>query len=220
MRTLSAHTKLYQDFVGIEGGAYHSIVRFYERKTLEIARLNFDNYFEILVDYTNALFEIGAYDKHVIEATKVINLSIEHNIQFYKGEDIYYKSLFQKAAAHFNLLEQEKAAYILRELIKINPYNDLTIRFLKKCNTHAQPKYIKIARATSIFLFLAAALIAAFEVMVIHPFSPADASLFLSFRMVTLSFGLFVLLGTFIYHRYQVDLKINKFVDEMRARKQ
>ncbi len=219
MHTLSAHTKLYQDFVGIEVGAYHTIIRFYEAKTPEIASLNFDIYFEILVDYTNALFEIGAYDKHLIEATKVINFSIEHNIQFYKGEDIYYKSLFQKAASHFNLLEQEKAAYILSELIKINPYNDLTIRFLKKCKTHAQPKYIKIARATSIFLFLTAAVIAAIEVMVIYPFSPTDASLFLSLRIVTLSLGLLILIGTFIYHRYQVDLKINKFVKEMRAKK-
>ena len=96
----------------------------------------------------------------------------------------------------------------------------MTIRFLKKCKIHAQPKYIKIARAASIFLFLAAALIAAVEVMVVYPFSPADAPLFLSFRMITLSFGLFVLLGTFIYHRYQVDLKINKFVEEIKARKQ
>lgn len=219
MRTLSAHTKLYQDFVGIEVGAYHTIVRFYEAKTAEIALLNFDNYFEILVDYTNALFEIGAYDKHLTEVTKVIKLSIAHNIQFYKGEDIYFKSLFQKAAAHYNLLEQEKAEYILRELIKINPYNDLTIRFLKKCKTHAQPKYIKIARATSIFLFLTAALIAAIEVIVIYPFSPTDATLFLSIRMAALSLGLFVLIGTFIYHRYQVDADINRFVKKIRARK-
>jgi len=219
MRTLSAHTKLYQDFVGIEEGAYHTIVRFYEAKILEIAQLNFDNYFEILVDYTNALFEIGAYDKHLTEVTKVIQLSIEHNIQFYKGEDIYFKSLFQKAASHYNLLESEKAEHILRELIKINPYNELTIRFLKKCKTHAQPKYIKIARATSIFLFLTAALIAAIEVIVVYPFSPTKANLFLSIRIVTLSLGMFVLLGTFIYHRYQVDLKIDRFVKKMRNRK-
>jgi len=220
MNTLSTHTKLYQDFVGIEVGAYHTIVRFYEKKIAEITRLNFDNYFEILVDYTNALFEIGAYPKHLVEVTKVINLSIEHNIQFYKGEDIYFKSLFQKAASHYNLLEQEAAIHILKELVKINPYNDLTIRFLKKCKTHAQPKYIKIARATSIFLFLAAALIAAIEVMFIYPFSPADAHLFLSFRIATLSLGILVLIGTFIYHRYQVALKINSFVQQMRAKKQ
>ena len=219
MNTLSAHTKLYQDFVGIEVGAYHTIVRFYEAKIAEITRLNFDNYFEILVDYTNALFEIGAYAKHLMEVTKVINLSIEHNIQFYKGEDIYCKSLFQKAASHYNLLEQKEAVYILKELIKIDPYNDLTVRFLKKCKTHAQPKYIKIARATSICLFLGAALIAAIEVMVIYPFSPTNAPLFLNLRIATLSLGLLVLVGTFVYHRYRVDLKINQFVNQMKAKK-
>ena len=216
MPTLSTSTKLYRDFKEIEVGAYHTIIRFYEAKKLTIARLNFDLYFDILVDYTNALFEVGAYTKHITVVQQVIQLSIEHNIQFYKGEDIYFKSLYQKAAAHYNLLEYDKAIHILKELIKIAPYHGLSILFLRKCKYRSQPGYIKIARATSIVLFLGAAIITAIEVMVIHPFSPVYTDIFEQFRLATLGLGLFVLIGTFLYHRYQMNYQVNVFIKKIR----
>ncbi len=216
MRTLSTSTKLYRDFKEIEEGAYHTIIRFYEAKIALITRLNFDLYFDILVDYTNALFEIGAYTKHINTVQQVIQLSIEHNIQFYRGEDIYFKSLYQKAAAHYNLLEYETAIHILKELIKIAPYHGLSILFLKKCKYRSQPTYIKIARATSIVLFLGAAIITAIEVMIIHPFSPIYTAVFEQFRFATLGLGIFVLIGVFLYHRYQMNRQVNIFVKKAR----
>lgn len=216
MHTLSTSTKLYRDFKEIDGSEYHTIIRFYEAQTSIITRLRFDLYFDILVDYTNALFEVGAYTKHISTVQQVIQLSIEHNIQFYRGEDIYFKSLYQKAAAHFNLLEYDATIHILKELIKIAPYHGLSILFLKKCKYRSQPAYIKIARATSIVLFLAATIITAIEVMVIHPFSPIYTAIFEQFRLATLGLGLFVLVGTFLYHRYQMNHQVNVFVKKIR----
>ena len=210
---------MYRDFKDIDGSEYHTLIRFYEAKKSDINHLTFELYFDILVDYTNALFEVGAYTKHITTVNQIIQLSIEYNIQFYRGEDIYFKSLYQKAAAHFNLLEQDEAIHILKELIKIAPYHGLSILFLKKCMHRSQPNYIKIARATSIVLFLGAAIITAIEVMVIHPFSPMYTTIFEQFRFATLGLGIFVLVGTFLYHRYQINHQVNAFVKKIRQTK-
>lgn len=219
MPILSTSNKLYQSFKEIEEGEYHTIIRFYEAKTTAIARLHFERYFEILVEYTNALFEVGAYDKHLETVNLVIQLSIEQNIQFYRGEDIYFKSLYQKAASHYNRLEYAEAIHILKELIKIAPHHSLSIQFLKKCLNHSQPKYIKIARAASIVLFLGAAIITAVEVMYIHPFSPTYTDSFEQLRFATLGLGLLVLIGTFLYHRYQMNHQVNVLVKRIKKGK-
>lgn len=216
MPTLSTSTKLYRDFKEIEEGDYHTIIRFYERKKVAITRLDFNYFFEMLVDYANALFEVGAYEKHLGIANQVIQLSIEQNIQFYRGEDIYFKSLYQKAASHYNRLEYDEAIHILKELIKIAPHHGLPIQFLKKCLNHSQPRYIKIARAASIVLFLGAAVITAIEVMYIHPFLPTYTDSFEQLRFVTLGLGLLVLIGTFLYHRYQMNHQVNLLVKRVK----
>lgn len=219
MSILSTSTKLYRSFKEVEEGDYHTIIRFYEGKKVAITRLDFDYYFEILVDYANALFEVGAYDKHLGIANQVIQLSIEQNIQFYRGEDIYFKSLYQKAASHYNRLEYTEAIHILKELIKIAPHHSLSIQFLKKCLNHSQPRYIKIARAASIVLFLGAAVITAVEVMYIHPFSPTYTESFEQLRFITLGLGLLVLIGTFLYHRYQINHQVNILAKRIKSEK-
>ena len=212
-------SKLYRDFKDIDKEEHHTIIRFYEAKAKNITHLPFELYFDMLVDYTNALFEVGAYEKHLLVADEVIALSIAHNIQFYKGEDIYFKNLYQKAASHYNRLEYDQAIHILKELIKIAPHHGLSILFLKKCMNHSQPTYIKMARATSIVLFLGAAIITATEVMVIHPFSPTYTTLFEQLRFSTLGIGILVLVGTFLYHRYQINHQVNTFVKKIRRMK-
>ncbi len=219
MPSISSTSKLYRDFKDIDGSAYHTIVRFYESQAEKIAQLEFETYFDILVDYTNALFEIGAYAKHLKEGEKIIRLSIEHNIQFYKGQDIYFKSLFQKAAAHYNLLEYKKAEYILKELIKIAPYNTLPIRFLKKCKSQSRPSYIKTGRAASIGLFFIAALVAAIEVMVINPFAPEKLSFVEHLWIGILGVGIFILITTFFYHRYKMNAEVDDLVRQARTNK-
>ncbi|MEM6321860.1 MAG: hypothetical protein AAF960_29640 [Bacteroidota bacterium] len=219
MRSLSTYKKLYRDFSDIEEGAYHTVVRFYEAKVKEIDRLDFSTYFEITLAYTTALFEIGAYQKHIEEVDKIIQLSIAHNIQFYKGEDVYFKSLFQKAASFYNTLAFDKAEYILKELIKMAPYHGLSIRFLRKCALRRQPTYIKTARAASIACFLLAALLAAAEVIVIHPFIPNNALTFEYLRYAVFGGGVLILGLAFLYHRFSVHQTVYQFVQSVRKKK-
>ena len=99
------HSRVYQEFKGIEQSEFRSIVRFFESRTDEIIHLEFNEYFELLLAYAEALFEIGTYHSFLTVADQAIAITIEQNIKYYHGEDVFFNILFKKAAAHYNLME-------------------------------------------------------------------------------------------------------------------
>ncbi|MDX1940169.1 MAG: hypothetical protein SFU99_06425 [Saprospiraceae bacterium] len=212
-------SKIYQEFTAIEAGAYRQLIHFYEKQEAAIRQLESEEHFEMTTAYVNALFEVGAYHKHLALVDGIIETAISHNIEFYKGEDIFLKMLFRKAASLYNLFEYDKAEYILREIIRINPWDKDAVLFLKKCLRSKQPRYVQYARATSIFLFLVAALVIALEVLLVRPFyTPYIASIEQT-RILLFCSGGVVLIGGDIIHRLLVEKRVNDFVNTIRRQK-
>jgi len=172
------HSRVYRDFRELEAGDFLGVIRFFELYEEQILQLVFDEYFEILMGYCDALFEAGAYQKHILMGDVVIEQTIEHNIHFWGDKDVFRHFLFRKAAALYNVFEAEKAEYILKELIKMNPGDREAIFLYAKCRQRRYPGLINQFRAVSIVLFLATALIIAAEVLLVLPFyTPYSASL-------------------------------------------
>lgn len=213
-------SKLFRDFKAIEANAYRQIIHFYEKQEVQISRLDFEEHFEVLTTYVSALFEVGAYPKHLLLVDAVIEMAITHNIVFYKGEDIFLKMLFRKAASLYNMLEYQKAEYILREIIRINPWNKDAVLFLRKCLRRQQPTYIQWTRAMSIVLFLLAAIVIAVEVLVVRPFFDHYTMRTERSRIVLFSIGGFLLFGVHFIHRLQVAYLVNRFVNRIRHQKE
>ncbi len=206
------HSKVYQEFKEIGLHEYRSIVQFYEDSENDIKRLDFDEYFELFLAYGDALFEMGAYQNHLEVADQAIETTIEHNIKFYQGQDVYFELLFKKAASHYNLLEYKKAEHILRELVKMDTTNQVTIRFLKKCVRQNKPTFLKKTRAASVLSFLIAALIIGIELIVIRPLFEDYANSVEMVRNIIFAFGWFILLSGDLFHRFRVNKKVNAFV--------
>lgn len=212
-------SKLFRDFKAIEVTAYRQIIHFYEKQESHILQLDFEEHFELQTAYVNALFEVGAYHRHLILVDMVIEMAITNNIEFYKGEDIFLKMLFRKAASLYNMLEYDKAEYILREIIRINPWDKDAAIFLKKCLRRQQPKFLQASRAISILLFLLAALVIAAEVLVIKPFYPMYAAAVEQSRFGLFGLGLVLLIGADLLHRAYVENRVNHFVNMTRRQK-
>jgi len=206
------HSGVYQEFKGIEENEFRSIVRFFESRTDEIVHLNFNEYFELLLTYAEALFEIGTYHSFLAVADQAIVITIEQNIKYYHGEDVFFNILFKKAAAHYNLMEYDKAKHILEELVKMDNGNELTIRFLKKCSRQEKPGYLKSTRAISVFLFLITAGIIAVELCLVRPFFSAYIDLIEIVRNVTFGSGWLILIAGDLFFRWRVNNRVNKFV--------
>jgi len=212
-------SKVYRNFKALDATAYHSLVRFYEREEEQIESLDFDEFFDVLVHYVDALFEVGQYGKHLGMADQVIELSIDHNIQQYQGRDVFQHMLFRKAASLYNLYRFEEADYILRELIRMCPEERDYAQFLKKCLRRSHTRLLNLVRAASVFLFLMAAFVISIEVLLVRPFYEMHAELVEMSRNTLFALGCLALLGGYLWHRTRIEQEVERFVQHIRLRK-
>ena len=210
------YSQLYRNFRNIEPGEYRKVVHFYERHEKEILQLEFEEYFELLVAYTQALFEIEAHQKHLLMADIVIEIAFAENITMLGGQEIFKHTLFQKAVSYYHLLDYKKAIHVLSELIKINPnYEDATF-FMARCLRKKRLKFVRNTRAVAIFLFLATALIISIEVLFVRNFSPDWVSLVESTRNVAFVLGFFILIGGELVHWLRARREVSKLVNSVK----
>ncbi len=212
------HSKVYRDFKEIEINDYRKIVHFYEDHEANIRRLDEQEYFDMLTAYVDALFEIGAYQKHLLMVDLVIEAVIQRNIVIFRGEDIFRKMLFRKAASCYQTHDFDRAEYILKELLRMDTSNSDACLFLKKCLRKKEPALLQHARAVSIFLFLLTALVISIEVLLVRPFYQMHAPLVERSRITIFALGCVVLVGGNLFHRWRVDRQVSRFVEELNNR--
>jgi len=213
------YSKIYKEFKSISETEHLSIVRFYESYESDIPHLNFTEYFELLVSYSNALFEIGAYQSHTQIVDTAIQISIINNIKFYNGQDIYTDLLFKKAASCYNLMRYDESEHILRELVKITPYNEVVHRFLKKCLLRKKPEYLKNARGLAILLLLSTALIIAIELLFVRTLMNDYVTLFEVVRTTTFLTAILLIIGSATFHRAEIYFWVKQFIADCKRRK-
>ena len=211
-------SKIYRDFRAIEATEWRAIVRYYESCEKEIRELEFDEYFEIMDAYTNALFEVGSYQKHLLMADAVIEASVMNNIKFLNGEDVFHRTLFKKAASCFHLHDLEQCDYILREILRIDPRDAHAAMFLKKCLRQMRPALVRQSRAAAVFLFLLSALVICLEILIVRPFYPMYDQLVEASRNTIFLLGFAVLAGGDLLHRWRTNREVDGFVEGLRRR--
>lgn len=213
------YSKIYRDFKALDERAFRDMVRFYEEREDDIKQLEFGEFFELLIAYVNALFEIGSYRKYLLLVDYAIEYSITYNIQYFAHRDIYYHLLFRKAASLYNTLAYDKADYILRELIRINPEKVEVSQFLKKCLRKTKPAIVRHSRAASILLFLLAALVICVEVLFVRPFMGEWTASIEFTRNLIFVTGCMSLIGGALIHHWQTGQEVNAFVRTALERK-
>ncbi|GAB5553121.1 MAG: hypothetical protein Sapg2KO_27120 [Saprospiraceae bacterium] len=176
------YTQVYRKFKAIEPSAHREIVRFYEKEESKILRLDFEEFFEMLVAYVDALFEIGAYRKHLTLVDVVIEKSINHNIKFYRNQDLFQKMLFRKAASLFNTQDYTKAEYVVTQVYRMYPEDQTAMLLYQKCRLKARPALLNYARAGGVFLFFLSALVIALEVLFVRPWYAMHVPLVMNVR--------------------------------------
>ena len=72
----------------IDSGDFREKVRYAEKNMNLLQKLESLEYFEVMVRYNEALFELGNFDKQIKTADVILEMSITHNITRYNGKDI------------------------------------------------------------------------------------------------------------------------------------
>jgi len=213
------HSKLYQVFKEIETTDYRTLVRFYEERSKAISRLDEDEYFELLFIYMSALFELGAYAKYLKKVDGVIEIAILNNVEFFQGKDLFCELLFQKAAAHFQMMEYAPAEHAARELLKITPNYPEAALLLKKILRKSHPRFTKTIQASSVLLFLVAAAVIVFEILYVRHFQKDYVNLVEATRLLLLIGGILVFVFGELFLFWKSERKVNGFVREIKKRK-
>lgn len=210
---------MYRNFRAIDRSEFRRIVRFYERYEKSILVLDFEEYFEMVVAYTQSLFEISEYRKHILMTDVVVKTSILENISHIRGEEIYKSTLFQKAASHYNLREYSKSKHVLCELLKMDPNDSLSIRFIGRVLRDDKPVYINYTRAISIFLFLMAVILVCVQVLIVKPFYTLYDPIIDVSRNSVFGLGVVLLVGGELWHRWRVQVYIRELVKNIKLKK-
>ncbi len=215
----TSYSNVYREFRAIEASEWRTIIRFYEEFEPTMDGLDFQEYFEMLLAYAKALFEIGAFEKHIAMADKVIEVSMMNNVKFFNGEDVFQTTLFKKAASNYQLHKFENCDYILRELLRIDPYHNDGAMFLRKCLRKIKSSFIRQTRGITISLILLSAIIVCIEVVVIRSLYPEYSDLVKTMRNAILLTSFIVLVGGDVFHRLRCSREVDNFVEHLKKRK-
>ncbi|MEM7102141.1 MAG: hypothetical protein AAF502_03345 [Bacteroidota bacterium] len=162
--------KILREFKNLDQDNYHAVVHFYEEHEREIAQIGIEEHFILLASYINALHEIGIYQKVLANADQMLQYSIIYNIQFHQGEDIYLKTLFQKATAQLYTHDYPSAQHSLEQLINIQPNYKPFRKLLLKSLLRQRPLVVKRMFAFGVILYLLSVVMVVVNILLVQPY--------------------------------------------------
>lgn len=219
IKKFTYQSKVFRDFEMLDKQNFHGIVRFYEENETAINTLTFKEYFTLQTNYAHALFEVGNYEKLLVISKRILEISIIHNIQYHEGEDIFLKTLYQKAQAHYHLLHTKEAVHVFKELIKMKPNDTRYKDFLTACYLRHRPEYIKNMMAIGILMYILSSAVVALDILVVSHFYNAYSSSMQMLWIVILVSGLVMLTAGFLVHRIDVYQRVKAFVKSIEIKK-
>ena len=201
----------YQEFKAIDSGEYREKIRFVDRNKSTLLDLPVMEYLEVMDAYAEALFETGKYKDHLPLTDHLVEMAIEHNIGEVNGRDLYFETLFQKAASLYNLDRLAEAMHVLEELLKINPRHESTRLFLINCHVEKQKQNLQTIRMISMVLILSSACVIALELLVVRTFFERWIQLVEMIRNGLFILGASILIIGELYVRYRAVSRVYDF---------
>ncbi len=214
------HSETYLAFLALEAGAHKERIQYIEENFFKLRDLDADEYFDMMVLYGEALFESGEYARQAKLADHILEMSIARNIVQHRGRDVYFETLFKKAASLHNLDKLDQAVHILKELIKINPDHESSKLFLINCLIRQKKLLVRPYRNISLMLLLSSALVIALELIVIRRFWPQWTMIIEMVRNGLFVSGVILLIAGEVIVRYKAVEDVYSFSRQTKRRKE
>lgn len=211
-RSTTYTSTAYQAFFAIDKGEFREKIRFIHKYKEAIRKMPLSEYVDVMDTFAEALFETGKFDRHIEVADELIELAIMQNIRIVHDRDLYFETLFQKAASLYNLDRIHDAIHILQELLRINPKHESARLFLINCHVRVQNEVHRRIRKVSMFGILGAAGIIAIELLLIRPFIPEIVDTVEMTRNVLFISSVATLLAGELWVRYRAVSRMYKHV--------
>lgn len=213
-------SKTYEAFLAIDAMAYKEKIQYIEENFFMLRQLDGEEYFDMMVLYGEALFEVGEYARQAKLADHIVEMSIERNIIMHRGQDVYFETLFKKAASLHNLDKIDPAVHILKELVKINPDHESTKLFLINCIIRQKKPSVRPYRNISLMLLLSSAVIIAIELILVRRLWPSWTMIIEMIRNGLFITGVILLIAGEVIMRYRAVEDVYSFSRSTRKKKE
>jgi hypothetical protein len=147
-------------------------------------------------------------------------MSIERNILKHREQDVYFETLFKKAASLHNLDKIDQAVHILKELVKINPDHERTKLFLINCLIRQKKPTVRPYRNISLILLLTSAIVIAVELIFIRRLWPSWTAIIEIIRNGLFISGVILLIAGEVMVRYRAVEDVYSFSRETKRKKE
>lgn len=214
------HSETYEAFLAIEVNAYKEKIQYIEENFFMLRELDADEYFDMMVLYGEALFETGEYARQAKLADHILEMSIERNIVMHRQQDVYFETLFKKAASLHNLDRIDQAVHILKELLKINPDHESTKLFLINCIIRQKKATVKPYRNISLVLLLISACVIAVELIFVRRIWPTWIAIVEMIRNGLFITGVILLVAGEVLVRYRAVEDVYSFTKATKKKKE
>lgn len=220
-KLLTKHkTKADLELAQIEAQVHSAIVRHFEGNQNILLKLPFEDYFDLLIEYSDALSAMGKSKKYVATAEELIHYIFERNISDHKGIDLLQVTLFKKALAHYHLHQYDESEHIMRELLKMNPDNASYKRIYRQCLYKLSIKGDTfLSRSIFLVLVFAYAIMVGFELLLVNPMYPELAGTFEIIRWSVFMIALTIFIVGESRHHLMTWLRLKRDVVEFRVSK-
>lgn len=205
------HSETYEAFLALDAGAYKERIQYIEENFFKLRELDAEEYFDMMVLYGEALFESGEYARQAKLADHILEMSIERNIVKHRGQDVYFETLFKKAASLHNLDKLDQAVHILKELIKINPDHESSKLFLINCLIRQKKLSVRPYRNISLVLLLTSAFVIALELIIVRRIWPSWTMIIEMLRNGLFISGVILLVAGEVIVRYRAVEDVYSF---------
>ena len=210
----------YEAFLAIEETAYKEKIQYIEENFFMLRQLEAGEYFDMMVLYGEALFEVGEYARQAKLADHIVEMSMERNIIRHREQDVYFETLFKKAASLHNLDKIDQAVHILKELVKINPDHESTKLFLINCIIRQKKPLVRPYRNVSLVLLLSSALLIAIELILVRRLWPSWTMIIEMIRNGLFIGGVILLIAGEVMVRYRAVEDVYSFSRETKKKKE
>jgi tetratricopeptide (TPR) repeat protein len=214
-----SRSETYDAFLAIDQYAYKEKIQYIEENIFMLRELDAGAYFDMMVLYGEALFETGEYARQAKLADHIVEMSISQNIVMHRDKDVYFETLFKKAASLHNLDKIDGAVHILKELVKINPDHESSKLFLINCLIRQKKSLVRPYRNLSLILLLSSALVIGAELIFVKRLWPSWTMIMEMVRNGLFISGVILLIAGEVIVRYRAVEDVYHFSKDTRKRK-
>ncbi len=205
--------------------AYQSIAKqnasqkitFYKRHESFLATVPLDEKLDIVLDFHEALFELGHYSDYLIRCDETIELLFDSNLFPIFRKEAIQKLLFNKAGSQLNLHKLDQSEETMKALIKMDVTGDKLYKGLLFHIFKNKRLLLKFqARGIVISLILCSAILSIWIALVIQPHYPESLLRFKAWALGLFSLGILIWTGFIGYNNFQSYKEANKFLTKYR----